>query len=260
MNLSTFIGIVGCFGMLLMGIFTGGNSILTFVDIPSVLIVVLGSYFALFTYGSLQDALGIFGTISLTFKTPQLNEKGIITKLMAMSEKARREGLLALEDEIQDLDDEFMQKGLRLVVDGTDAEVVRTLMETELSQIQERHASRIGAINMWGSLAPGLGMLGTVIGLIGMLKNLDDASSLGPNMAVALITTLYGSIMANLFMIPWSGKLKSYDAGEAKVKEMEIEGVLSIQAGDNPRILGMKLLSYLDTSSRKSVEAEIMKD
>ncbi|MDR1908507.1 MAG: motility protein A [Spirochaetaceae bacterium] len=260
MNLSTIIGLVGCFGMVLMGIFTGGNSILTFVDIPSVLIVVLGSYFALFTFGSLSDALGIFGTIGLTFKTPSLNEKGIITKLMSMSEKARREGLLALEDEIQDLDDEFMQKGLRLVVDGTDAEVVRALMETELSQTQERHASKISAVNMWGTLAPGLGMLGTVIGLIGMLKNLEDKSSLGPNMAVALITTLYGSMMANLLMIPWSGKLKSNDAAEAKVKEMEIEGVLSIQSGDNPRILAMKLLSYLTPGERKVVEAEVLKD
>ncbi|MDR2245583.1 MAG: motility protein A [Treponema sp.] len=260
MNLSTLIGLVGCFGMVLMGIFTGGNSILTFVDIPSVLIVILGSYFALFTFGSMSDALGIFGTLNLTFKIPNLNEKGIITKLMAMSEKARREGLLALEEELEDLDDEYIQKGLRLVVDGTDAEVIRNLMETELSQIQERHASKIGVVNMWGTLAPGLGMLGTVIGLIGMLKNLEDKSALGPNMAVALITTLYGSMVANLMMIPWSGKLKSYDAAEARVKEMAIEGVLSIQSGDNPRILAMKLLSYLTPKDRKAVEAEVLRD
>jgi chemotaxis protein MotA len=260
MNLSTLIGLAGCFGMVLMGIFTGGNSILTFVDIPSVLIVVLGSYFALFTFGTMSEALGIFGTIALTFKTPTLNEKGIITKLMSMSDKARREGLLALEEELEDLDDAFIQQGLRLVVDGTDAEVIRNLMENELSQVQERHAAKIGAINMWGTLAPGLGMLGTVIGLIGMLKNLEDKSALGPNMAVALITTLYGSMMANLMMIPWSGKLKSYDSAEARVKEMAIEGVLSIQSGDNPRILAMKLLSYLTPKDRKAVEAEVLRD
>jgi chemotaxis protein MotA len=257
MNLSTIIGIAGCFGMIALGIITGGTGIMTFVDIPSVLIVVLGSYFGLFTFGSMADALGIFSTIGLTFKTPDFNEKGIITKLMSMSDKARREGLLALEEELEDLDDEFMKKGLRLVVDGTDAEVVRTLMETELSQSQERHAGKIGAVNMWGTLAPGLGMLGTVMGLIGMLKNLDDKSSLGPNMAVALVTTFYGSMIANLMMIPWSGKLKTYDAMETKVKEMEIEGVLSIQAGDNPRILASKLLSYLTPEDRKAVEREI---
>jgi chemotaxis protein MotA len=149
---------------------------------------------------------------------------------------------------------------MRLVVDGTDAEIIRNLMENELNQVQERHIGKIGAVNMWGTLAPGLGMLGTVIGLIGMLKNLDDKSALGPNMAVALITTLYGSMMANLLLIPWSGKLKSYDAAESRVKEMQIEGVLSIQAGDNPRILATKLLSYLNPTDRKAVEAEVLKD
>jgi chemotaxis protein MotA len=243
-----------------MGIITGGNTIITFIDIPSVLIVVLGSYFALYTYGSISDAIGIFGTINLTFKVPNFNERGIITKLMTMSEKARREGLLALEEELEDLDDEFMKKGMRLVVDGGDAEVIRSLLENELNQMQERHISKIGALNMWGTLAPGLGMLGTVIGLIGMLKNLEDKSALGPNMAVALITTLYGSMMANLMLIPWSGKLKGYDSDESRVKEMQIEGILSIQAGDNPRILATKLLSYLNPIDRKSMEAELLKD
>jgi chemotaxis protein MotA len=244
----------------MLGIITGGTGLLTFVDIPSVLIVVLGSYFGLFSFSSIADTVGIFNTIGLAFKAANFNEKTLIQKLMSMSEKARREGLLALEEELEDLDDEFMKKGLRLVVDGTDAEVVRTLMETELGQMQERHVGKIQVVNMWGTLAPGLGMLGTVIGLIGMLKNLEDKSALGPNMAVALITTLYGSMVANLMMIPWAGKLKSIDALESKVKEMEIEGVLSIQAGDNPRILGMKLLSYLTPQDRKAVEAEIMKD
>jgi chemotaxis protein MotA len=146
------------------------------------------------------------------------------------------------------------------VVDGTDQEIIRNLMETELGQVQERHATKISVVNMWGTLAPGLGMLGTVIGLIAMLKNLEDKSALGPNMAVALITTLYGSMMANLMMIPWSGKLKAMDATEAKVKEMMIEGILSIQAGDNPRILATKLLSYLNPLDRQAVEKEVLKD
>ena len=260
MNISTIIGIVGCFGLVIMGIVTGGNSVLTYVDIPSVLIVVLGSYFALYTYGSLGEAINIFGTINLTFRVPHFNEQGIITKLMAMSEKARREGLLALEEELEDLDDEFLKKGLRLVVDGTDAEIIRNLLENELNQIQGRHADKISAVNMWATLAPGLGMLGTVIGLIGMLKNLEDKSALGPNMAVALITTFYGSVMANLLLIPMAGKLKARDAIETKVKEMMIEGILSIQSGDNPRILITKLLTYLDPTDRRSVEAEFLKD
>jgi len=260
MNLGTLIGVVGALGMVIFGIISSGSGIMTFVDIPSVLIVLGGSYFTIFTLSNIQGALGIFGTIALTFQTPQFNEQGIITKLMAMSEKARREGLLALEEELEDLDDEFMKKGMRLVVDGTDAEIIRNLMENELSQMQERHASKLNILNGWASLAPGLGMLGTVIGLIGMLRNLEDKSALGPNMAVALITTLYGSMLANLLFIPWSGKLKGYDGMEARVKEMQIEGVLSIQAGDNPRILATKLLSYLNPIDRKAVESEVLKE
>ncbi|GHV32970.1 motility protein A [Spirochaetia bacterium] len=260
MNISTLIGLVGCFGMVGLGIITGGSGLVTFYDLPSILIVVLGSYFGLFTFGSIADTIGVFGTIGLTFKPVSFNEKGLIQTLMSMSEKARREGLLALEEMLDDLDDEFIKKGLRLVVDGTDAEIVRTLMETELGQMQERHITKIKIVNMWGTLAPGLGMLGTVIGLIGMLKNLEDKSALGPNMAVALITTLYGSMVANLIMIPISGKLQAMDATESKVKEMAIEGVLSIQAGDNPRILGMKLLTYLNPIERAALEKELLKD
>jgi chemotaxis protein MotA len=260
MDLATIIGITGCMAVLIMGVFTSGGTIMTYVDIPSVLIVVVGSYFGLFTFSTMANTVGIFQTLGLTFKVPNFNEQGIITKLMAFSEKARREGLLALEEELEDLDDDFLKKGLRLVVDGTDQEIIRTLLETELNQIQERHAGKIAVVNMWGTLAPGLGMLGTVIGLIAMLKNLEDKSALGPNMAVALITTLYGSMIANLFMIPWSGKLKTQDATEAKVKEMMIEGILSIQAGDNPRVLATKLLSYLNPVDRRAVESEITKD
>jgi len=129
-----------------------------------------------------------------------VGEQGIITKLMSFSDKARREGLLALEEELEDLDDEFMKKGLRLVVDGTDAEIIRVLMDTELNQMQDRHSAKISIIDSWSKIAPGMGMLGTVTGLIAMMKNLEDKSQIGPNMAVALITTFYGAIMANIIL------------------------------------------------------------
>jgi chemotaxis protein MotA len=209
---------------------------------------------------SVGDSVGIFKTLGMFFKTHDYHATDAVVKLSAFSEKARREGLLALEEELEDLDDEFLKKGLRLVVDGTDAAIIRDLMENELNAMNTRHSSKIGLLNAWAVLAPGLGMLGTVIGLIGMLKNLEDKSSLGPNMAVALITTLYGSMMSNLMMIPWAGKLTNNDAEESSVKEMEIEGVLSIQAGDNPRILAQKLLTYLTPEDRKAVEAEVLKD
>lgn len=260
MDIATIIGLVGAFAMMAMAIITSGGAFLTYWDLPSFLMVVVGSYFALFIFNPMSLALGIFSTIKLTFKVPNFGAQSIITKLMAFSDKARREGLLALEEELEDLDDEFMKKGLRLVVDGTDAEIIRVLMETELNEMQDRHATKIRVVNAWATLAPGLGMLGTVIGLISMMKNLDDPSSVGPNMAVALITTLYGSILANILFIPMAGKLSGQDAAESKVKEMIIEGVLSIQAGDNPRILGLKLLSFLTPADRKAVEAEVLKD
>ena len=260
MNISTIVGVVGSIAMLLFSIFSGGSTIATFIDIPSIILVVVCPYIILFSFASLGDVLGIFGIINITMKVPNFNEQGIITKLMAMSEKARREGLLALEEELEDLDDEFMKKGMRLVVDGTDAEIIRSLMENELSQMQDRHVGKIAIMNMWASMAPAVGMMGTVIGLIGMLKNLEDKSALGPNMALALITTFYGALIANFLMLPLAGKLKTFDAMEAKVKEMQIEGVLSIQAGDNPRILATKLLSYLNPVDRKVVEAEVLKE
>jgi chemotaxis protein MotA len=243
-----------------MSILTTGGNILNVVDLPSFLLVAVGSYFCLIASSSLSEGLGIWSIIGRTYRIPHFNEQGIITKMMAFSEKARREGLLALEDELEDLDDEFMKKGLRLVVDGTDAEVIKNLMELELSQMQGRHAFKVSLLNAWGALAPAVGMMGTVIGLIAMLKNLDDKAAIGPNMALALVTTFYGSIVANFLLIPASTKLRTHDTKEATVKEMIIEGVLSIQAGDNTRILAMKLLAYLTPQDRRVIEAELLKD
>ena len=260
MNLATIIGVAGSMAMLLFSIFSGGSTLMTFIDIPSIILVVVCPYLILFTAFSMREVLGVFTIINLTYKVPNLNQQGLITKLMAMSEKARREGLLALEEELEDLDDEFMKKGMRLVVDGTDAAIIRDLMENEMNQMQDRHIGKIAVMNMWASMAPAVGMMGTVIGLIGMLKNLEDKSALGPNMALALITTFYGALIANFLMLPMAQKLKTYDAMEVKLKEMQVEGVLSIQAGDNPRILATKLLSYLTPEDRKAVEAEVLKD
>jgi chemotaxis protein MotA len=260
MNLGTLIGVLGAVSMVIGSILLSGNSIGAFIDIPSLALVLVGSYFALMVAFSLSDALSVFAAIKLTFKQQIFNQQGVIQKMMAFSEKARREGLLALEDELEDLDDEFMKKGLRLMVDGTDAAVIRDLMELELSQMQNRHSFKIKLLNMWTSLTPGLGMLGTVMGLVGMLRNLDDKSSIGPNMALALITTFYGSLFSNVFFAAWSSKLSVFDAEETNVREMIVEGVLSIQAGENTRILALKLMAYLDPVARRSLESEMLKD
>jgi chemotaxis protein MotA len=260
MDIASVIGVIGAFSMVVMSILTGGGTISSVVDLASFLMVVIGSYFALLLSYPLAEGLGIWSIIARCFRVPVFNESGIIKNLMAFSEKARREGLLALEDELEDLDDEFMKKGLRLVVDGTDQGIIRDLLELELDQMQARHANKHNLINQWGALAPGLGMLGTVVGLIGMLQNLEDKAAIGPNMALALVTTFYGSLLANLLMIPFVAKLRGHDARETVAKEMVIEGVLSIQAGDNTRILAMKLLAYLNPKDRAILEKEILKD
>jgi chemotaxis protein MotA len=260
MGISTWVGSIGSMGMVLGSIVVSGGSIMNFVDIPSLMLVLIGSYFALWISFSSKDALAVFSAIGLTFQEPVFNTSSLIQKLISFSEKARREGLLALEDELEDLDDEFMKKGLRLVVDGTDATVIRDLMELEVSQMQSRHSTKVKGISMWSALAPGLGMMGTVMGLVAMLSNLDDKASIGPNMALALITTFYGSLFSNVFFLSWACKLQVYDSDETSFKEMIIEGVLSIQSGDNTRILAMKLLAYLDPKSRMALEKEVLKD
>jgi chemotaxis protein MotA len=260
MDLATIIGFVGAFGMMIMSIYTSGGSLGTIMDLPSFLMVAVGSYFALMTSVPLSEALGLFKIMGKAFNVPNFGENTIVTKLMAFSDKARREGLLALEDELDDLDDEFMKKGLRLVVDGTDAAIIRDLLEIEVDQMQSRHSSKFAVLTQWSALAPGFGMLGTVIGLIAMLKNLEDKASIGPNMALALVTTLYGSMMANMILLPILAKLRGQDGGEAHAREMVLEGILSIQAGDNPRTLQLKMMAYLTPAERKAFDTESAKD
>lgn len=260
MDIMTLIGFAGGLAALVMSVLTSGGTLGGIWDFPSFIFVVIGSYFALCVSFPMKYVFGIFSVLSKTFKIPNFNEKTLVQNMVALSEKARREGILALEEGLEDLDDEFMKTGLRLVVDGTDGNVIRSIMESELSQIEGRHMYWIGMVNNWAGYAPGFGMIGTVLGLIGMLNNLEDKSSLGPNMAVALVTTLYGSLLANWILGPIGNKLIDHNSREAQVKEMIIEGVLSIQAGDNPRILAMKLLTYLDPKTRKAIEADVLKD
>lgn len=260
MDLATIIGFIGGIAMVLLGVFSSGSSIGGIIDIPSVIIVIGGSYMALFISSPLNMVLGIWGIIGRTMKIFDYGEKNIVQNLVSLAEKARREGILALEEGLDDLDDPFLKEGLRLMVDGNDASAIRSILENEMSQTEARHMEWAGILNQWAGYAPGWGMLGTVIGLIGMLNNLEDKSSLGPNMAVALITTLYGSMLANWLYGPLATKLLAQNSREMNSKEMILEGILSIQAGDNPRVLGQKLLTYLDPKSRKAIEADILRD
>ena len=260
MDIASIIAVVGGAAVIVLGVITSGGSMGGIIDVPSLFVTIGGSYFSLFFVAPLKQALGLFKIMGRVFKTYNYVEKNQIQNMVALSEKARREGILALEDGLDDLEDPFMKMGLRLVVDGTDGNIIRSIMENEMSQMEARHMSWINIVNQWAGFGPGFGMMGTVIGLIGMLRNLEDKSSLGPNMAVALITTLYGSMLANWLIGPMAQKLLAQNAQEITSREMILEGVLSIQAGDNPRILAMKLLTYLDPKTRKIIEADVLKD
>jgi chemotaxis protein MotA len=260
MDLGTIIGLILGFGMVILGVLVGGVNPIVYVNIPSVLITVGGSLGAIMVSNPISRVLGIMGYFNNILTVPNYEEERIISRLVNFSEKARREGLLALEDDLEEVEDDFLRKGIQLVVDGTDPEIIRTVLMTELNKIQERHEIGIKIFDDWGKLAPAFGMVGTLIGLIAMLGNIEDKSAIGTGMSTALLTTLYGAFLANLVFIPTKNKLQDRDGAEALVKEIMIEGILSIQSGDNPRILEEKLLSYLPPARREAVKQEAMKE
>jgi chemotaxis protein MotA len=178
----------------------------------------------------------------------------VVSTLVSFSEKARREGILSLENSMDEIQDDFIRLGLRLAVDGVEPELIKDILHTELAFIEERHKQGRQVFEYAGNCAPAFGMIGTLIGLVLMLQTLDDPSSIGPSMAVALLTTLYGAVVANAAFIPLAGKLKLRTAEEILVKEVAIEGVMSIQSGDNPRILEQKLLAFLPPNIRPTRE------
>lgn len=249
MDLATIIGIVVGLGFVIWGIMLGG-SLMTFVDMPSIVIVFGGTIagtFVAYPLNKMKEALVV---VKKAFASKKHDPIDVITKIIDIANIARREGLLALEEAAENIDDKFLQKGVMLIVDGTDPELVRNILETELSFIEERHGEGRSIFDTLGSLAPAFGMVGTLIGLINMLKTLEDPSTVGPSMAVALITTFYGALLANLIFIPIAAKLKIRSREEILIKEVMVEGLLSIQAGENPRIIEVKLKSFLPPRQR----------
>lgn len=223
-----------------------------YLDFPSAVITFGGAFFELMASTTLKGYVAGLKSFLLIFKSPVNDVKGMIDKIIELANVARKEGLLSLEEAAGNLDDEFMKKGILLIVDGTDPDLVRAIMETELVSIEERHKSNISFWDDLGAMGPAWGMIGTLIGLVNMLYEMDDPSSIGPSMAVALITTLYGSMLANWICAPVAGKLKLNNANEITMKEIAIEGLLSIQAGENPRIIEEKLKSFLAPADRGS--------
>ncbi len=257
MDIASVVGLGLGFGLILMSMVLGGAGLSIYVDIPSVLMVIGGSFAAMLLSNPLPRMLGLAKYMNHVFKVPNYELEKTISTLVNFSERARREGLLALEDDIEEVEDEFLKNGIQMVVDGTDPEIIKTILYNDLTQLEERHAIGIKLMGDWSSLAPAFGMIGTLAGLIAMLSNLDDPDAIGSGMAMALITTMYGSIMANMMLIPFKNKLQDRDQEERLTREIMIEGILSIQAGDNPNILKYKLVSFLDPVKRQSMMEEL---
>lgn len=253
MDIALIGGLVAGFAFVLFGIMQGGSGIGSFIDPGSILIVIGGGIAATFVNYPMQDLIGIGKVFMKALKNPEFNTGQIIDKVIELANIARREGLLALEEAVDEVNDDFLKKGVMLIVDGTDPEMVKSILETELSNMLDRHSKGRGIFDSLGGLMPAFGMIGTLIGLVAMLQNLSDPSLIGPSMAVALLTTFYGSLAANLLWIPISGKLSIKSKEEALVKEVMIEGLLSIQAGENPRIIEEKLKAFLSPTIRKSI-------
>jgi chemotaxis protein MotA len=256
-DISTFIGLVMGVVFLGLGILFSGGSLLMFYDLPSIMITVGGSICAMMVAHPINRLLKLWDCAKKTFAIPAYNPGELIITLVSFSEKARREGLLALEDDLEELDDEFLRKGIQLVVDGTDPELVRRIMETEVDQMMGRHDNNKRMFDDWAGLAPAFGMIGTLQGLVMMLVNLNDKSMVGPYLAVAIITTFYGAVMSYLVFTPMGTKLDMQTGQEALLKAIMLEGVLSIQSGDNPRIVKDKLVSFLPPSEREAISQEV---
>lgn len=256
MDIASIIGISAGFFLVMFGALNTGMNVTAIIDIPSMFITFGGAVSATILSAPWEATTGIGVVTQKAFQNPKFDLPGLITTLVSFSEKARREGLLALEDDVNELPEEFLRKGIQLVVDGTDPEMVRNIMETEMSNVAQRHAQGRGWWDSFSGLAPAFGMVGTLLGLIAMLQNLGggDPSVIGNGMAAALVTTLYGSLGANLIAIPLVKKLTIRSEQELVIKQVMIEGTLSIQSGDNPRIVKEKLASFLPPSERESLK------
>lgn len=245
MDPATLIGLVIAFGAIFLAVILEGSSPMVIVLIPPMLLVFGGTFGAAVAGGLLQDALGLVHWVKVAFTSKNVAPDESVDVLISLAEKARREGLLALEDAIRDVEDDFLKRGLELAVDGTDADELREILEAEVAS--KRAADKVGAgfFTAMGGYAPTVGIIGTVFGLIHVLENLSDPEKLGHLIAAAFVATLWGVLSANVLWLPFASKLKRMSELEAQSMELAIEGLMSIQAGSNPRVIEQKLKAFL---------------
>ena len=253
MDLASLVGLLVGIAVLIIAIMIApGSTFGAFIDAPSLMVVIGGGMAATLMSFPLRNFLAIVKVLKVVFlnKPPQVPE--LIETIVSLAETARRDGLLALESKIDEIDNSFIILGIQMAVDGTQPEVIEDIMRTELGAVATRHKDGRGVFDQLGRMAPAFGMIGTLMGLIIMLGNMDDPSAIGPGMAVALLTTMYGAILANLFCIPFADKLGFINKQEILAMEIVVRGVMAIQSGDNPRVIEQKLSTYVPPNLRSS--------
>ncbi len=250
MDIATIVGVVSAFGLVLIAIVMGGGVNL-FINVPALLIVVGGTIGATLINYPLKDVLGVFSVVKHALFTRNTSVNAVIKRFTDFAQKTRKEGILSLENELKDVNDEFLKKGVQLSIDGLEPQEIKIILDTEIDFIQSRHRLGAEVFTTMGMFAPALGMIGTLVGLVQMLQSMEDPSTIGPAMAVALLTTFYGSIMANIFCLPIAGKLKTRSKEEMLTKELAIQGIISLSNGDNPRIIEQKLQAFIPPNQRE---------
>jgi chemotaxis protein MotA len=249
LDIATIAGILAGFG-LIMGTIIIGEGASTFIHLPSFLIVFGGSSAATLVNFPMDKVIATFKVAAKAFSKQESKEIEAARLFSELAKLARRDGILALDKQLKEVEDPFMRVGLEMAVDGTEPDTILDIMETEITSLKERHKTGQGIFTSLGTYAPAFGMIGTLIGLVKMLGNLADPSSIGPSMAIALITTFYGAVLGNLVYLPMAGKLKSKSASEIMFKQMIIEGVMSIQKGVHPKNIERKLLNFIAPKDR----------
>jgi len=251
LDLSTIIGMGAAFGLMLMAILQGGP-LTMFINVPSIMIVfggTIGVAFVHYPFGDLFDAVNV-AKKTILHKESSIND--MIIQLMEFANKARKEGILALQGAMEQVDDEFLIKAMQMAVDGQEPDTLRSMLNTEIEYIEQRHDKGANIFLAIGAYSPAMGMVGTLIGLVQMLQTMDDPAKIGPAMAVALLTTFYGAVIANVVCIPMAGKLKNRSDSEVLIKTLIIEGMQSILSGENPRIMEQKLHAFIAPKLRES--------
>jgi len=248
-DIATIIGIVVAFGLVVSAI---GGGISSFIDPPSMLIVLGGTIGVLLVGYPLNKCLGVIGVVMKTFMYKVDKGADVIAKLVELAQTVRKDGILALESEVGNIENQFMAKGLQMAIDGQEPAAIEDILYMEMDKVAERHTLGADMLTAIGTYAPSMGMIGTLVGLVLMLQNMSDPSSIGPSMSIALLTTFYGALLANIIALPMSGKLKARSKEELLIHEIILVGIQSLVAGENPRVMEQKLMGYLPPKERTS--------